>query len=466
MVTLAANAALAVSEQPSLEQCLVSYALDLTWSDLSEQAVRQAKRRLIDTVGGGIAAYAAPPSTMARRLAQPVSDGPTARVWGSLVATTPEAAAFANGTMLRYLDFNDTYRAKDGSHPSDNIGAILAVAEMVGASGRDTLLALIISYEIQCRFVDVVPFNDMGWDQPIPVVIAGALATGRLMGLDHEQMRHALALAVVANVCTYQTRAGELSMWKGCAAANGSRQAVFAARLAAEGMTGPTDPFDGVFGLWKQTVGKAYELPPLARGNAIFAVQQSNIKMYPVRDSCQLPVRTAKALREKVSAGDIASLKITTYRSAHKGAVADPELWAPKTRETADHSMLVSVASALIDGDVTPATFERERFLDKDILDLIGRTTVEISDDFTAQVPARRNCHIEAVDLQGRSHVSHMTLTGDEIEQGPSDADIERKFLSLTRALLPGKAQERLLDALRSIESCRNVSEIISLTRI
>jgi 2-methylcitrate dehydratase len=451
----------------ALETRLIDYASELSWDELSSETVRQGKRRVADTIAGAIGAYAAPTSRIARRLAQPVADGPSARVWGSLVETTPEMAAFANGVMLRYLDINDTYRTKDGSHPSDNLGGIIAAAEMLGAGGRDTLLALVISYEIQCRFVDAVAFNDAGWDQPIPGAIACALAAGRLMGLDRDRMRDALVLAVIPNLCTYQTRAGELSMWKGAAAGNGARQGLFAARLAAEGMTGPYEAFDGVFGLWNQTVGKPHDLPALARGgSATFAIQQSNIKMYPVRDSCQLPVNTAKALRDKVREPDIARLKIITYRSAHKGAVADPELWAPKTRETADHSMLVAVAVGLIDGDVTPATFEGERFLDEDVLGLIGRTEVEISDEFSSQAPGVRHCRIEAIAHDETLHVAHLKLTSEDIERGPDDSDIERKFLSLTRLFLPGSAQRRLLDALGDIDNAGDIRDVVSLTEV
>lgn len=449
-----------------LEQRLIDYALSLRYEDLPAETVRQAKRRMMDTVGGAIGAFASHPARIARRLAQPVAGGPSARVWGSLVSTTPEAAAFANGTMLRFLDINDTYRTKDGSHPSDNLGGVTAVAEMLGLGGRDLLLALTISYEIQSRFVDAVAFNDNGWDQPVPGAMACALACGRLMGLDAAQMRDALALAIIPNLSTYQTRAGELSMWKGSAAANGARQGVFAARLAAEGMTGPYEAFDGIFGLWNQTVEKPKEFPTLVSGAGTYAIQQSNIKMFPVRDSCQLPVNTAKLLVEKLDASSIESLKIITYRSAYKGAVADPELWAPKTRETADHSMLVSIAVTLIDGTITPNSFEYARFLDKDVLDLIGRTTVEVSDDFSSQAPAIRNCRLEARDKGGKEHVAHLKLTTADIERGPDDAELEEKFMMLSRGFMPEPEARRLLDALLRADEFDRVSDLVDLTAI
>ena len=450
--------------QSKLERAMIDYAAGLRFDELSPSVLHQVKRRVIDTIAGALAAHASEPVRIAGKLAPEVSNGRSARVFGSLARTSPEMAAFANGVMLRFLDINDTHRTVDGSHPSDNLSGVLAVSEALGASGRDFLLALTISYEIQCRFVDSVPFNDNGWDQPVPGVMACALACGRLLGLDGDALRHALALAVIPNLCTYQTRAGELSMWKGCAAANGARQGVFAAYLAAEGMTGPYEAFDGVFGLWNQTLGKPHEVGPFARAGDVFAVTQTNIKKFPVRDSCQLPVDTALELRSRVAADDIASLRIVTYRSAHKGAVADPELWRPRTRETADHSMPVSIALALIDGDITGESFDRARFLDDDVLGLIGRTEVMVSDEFTARTPGVRTCRLEAVDHAGETHVAHLEWTAEDIARGLGDDEIEDKFDRYAGVLLPPPRRARLLERLWQLESVEDVSEIVSLT--
>lgn len=449
-----------------IEEQIVDYALTLQLSDVNETAMHQAKRRILDTIGCALGGFISEPSRIARKLASPVAGGPTARIFGAMTATTPEAAAFANGTMLRYLDINDTHRTVDGSHPSDNLGGLLALTEAIGGSGRDFLLAFIISYEIQCRFVDSVPFNDNGWDQPVPGVMACALASARLLGLDRDATRDALALAIIPNLCTYQTRAGELSMWKGSAAANGSRNGVFAARLAAEGMSGPYEAFDGIFGLWNQTVSKPEKFPQLIGGEGTFAVQQTNIKMYPVRDSCQLPVDTAKDLRSKIQAGDIEKLTIKTYKSAHKGAIADPELWAPKTRETADHSMPVSIAMTMIDGTVTPESFAKGRFADADVLGLISRMEVEILDEFSSQAPAIRNCRLEAVDKGGKTHVAHHKLTAADIERGPTDEELLTKFRMLSAPLYPTTTQDQLIELCWKLDTVERASDLVSATAL
>jgi 2-methylcitrate dehydratase len=446
------------------EDRMVDYALNLSYDELPDQAIHQLKRRLIDTLGGALAAYTAPTVRIARQIALPVGPGQGARVWGSLIRTSPDMAAFVNGCALRYLDINDTHRTVDGSHPSDNLGGVMAVAEMVGASGKDLLLAMVISYELQCRFVDSVPFNDAGWDQPVPGVMACALACGRLLGLNRQEMHEALALAIIPNLSTYQSRAGELSMWKGCAAANGARQGVFAALLAAQGMSGPSEPFDGVFGLWNQTMGKAYEIKPFARGkDGTYAVMQSNIKKYPVRDSCQLAVDAARILRAKLDGRTVSALQIETYRSAYKGAVEDPELWAPRTRETADHSMLVSVAVTLLDGSVTPDTFNSDRFKHPEVLALIQKTKVDVLEEFTNQAPGVRNCRITARLADGSSEVGHLFWTKADIEKGLSDAEIEEKFERLNRDIVPLAARRSLVDCLWHIEEIDHVGRVIDL---
>jgi 2-methylcitrate dehydratase len=444
---------------------LVDFAQDLRWEDLSPASVHAGKARLLDSIGVAIAAFGAPPVRILRETAPPVAGPWTARIWGSGARTTPDIAALVSGAMVRYLDLNDAYRTLDASHPSDNLPGVLAVAEALGASGRDAILALAISYEIQCRFTDTVGFNDSGWDQPVVGTMAMALAAGRMMGLSTDQMGNAIALAVIPHMATYQTRAGELSMWKGCAGPNGARHGIFAVRLAQAGMIGPYDAFEGVFGVWKQGLGKPGQFTlPTGGFDKARALQQTNIKRHAVRDSCQLPIDTAIDLRSKTDPQAIRSVRIETYRSAYVGAVADAELWRPQTRETADHSMLFSVAAALLDGDVTPETFEEGRFLDPDVTGLMGRMKVDVLDEFTKAAPAVRNCRIVATLEDGTEQSAHRVVTLEEIERGTPDAVLEAKFEQLTRHHLPRERRRAVIDGAWRLDECHDVREVIDLT--
>ena len=446
---------------------LVDFALAYRFDDLPAATVHAAKARVLDSVAVGLAAYAAPPVRILRKCA-PRVDGPwSATLWGTRERTTPDMAALVNGTMVRYLDLNDAYRTLDASHPSDNLPGLIAAAQALGLAGRDVILALFISYEIQCRFTDTVPFNEAGWDQPVVGAQAAALAAGRMMGLGAEQLAHALSLSVVPHLCTYQTRSGELSMWKGCAGPNGARHGLFAAQLAREGMTGPYSAYEGTFGIWKQTLGRAGEFRlPAGKLGLPLGLNQTNIKKYPVRDSCQLPIDTALELHQQLAGRLPKRLKVDTYKSAYAGAVADPELWAPKTRETADHSMPFSIAAALADGEVTSDTFENHRFLDADVLGLIGAMKIEVDAEFSRQTPGLRNCRIEAQLGSGETVVAHRSLAQADIEKGTPDDVIKAKFHALTRRFLPEPARAELAAAIWRLEALERLDPIVDLMAI
>lgn len=445
---------------------LVSFTTSLAHSDLNSHVLHQAKRRLIDTLGCAIGAYTAPPVKIARRVAPRVVEGNAARIIGSLLPTSLDMAAFVNGVMVRYLDFNDTYRTVDGSHPSDNLPALLAVAESEDTTGIDFLVALTIAYEIQCRFVDCVPLNSRGWDMPVSGAIATTLACGRLLACTEEQLHEALSIAASSNMCTNQRQVGEMFMWKGCAGANGARQGLFAAMLAKEGMTGVSEAFDGPFGFWQQTMGREYEIKGLARKGQKFGITQSNIKTYPVKDSLQLPVRTAVDLHGKVEPGQIKSVRAETYQSSYKSGAADKEYWAPKTRETADHSMPFCVAVGILDGAITPETFLHDRHLDDDVKELIAKSKVEVAEEFTKQAPAVRNCRITVTTHSGQTISSQHKMTFDDIERGPTDVELEEKFCGLTEQFLTRHQQRKLLNASWNLEQARNMRKFVDLLEI
>lgn len=448
------------------EKRLVDFASGLAYSDLPKQMIRATKGRMIDSMGCAMAALLAPPVRAARRVALPVADG-GARLFGTLVRTAPDMAALVNGTMVRYLDMSDAHLRLSAAHPSDNIPGLMAIAEISGASGKDLMLAIAISYEVQCTFCELVPSHDKGWDQPVSGAPAAALAAGRLLGLDKMQLRDALALAVVPNIATMQTRSGELSMWKGVAGPNAARQGVFAALLARAGMTGPEDSYEGKFGLWQQTMGRSYEFPiPRKLTKHPFALIRTNIKTYPVRDAIQVPIGAALKLRPKLRAEEIESLRIDTYPQHFAGPVKDAALWAPTTRETADHSMPFCIAAALIDGAVTPATFERGRFLDEDTRALIKRMRVEFDAAFEKAAPATRSCRIVATLKDGRIVTTEHRQTPQDIERGPSDEEFEAKFHSLAARTLDEETRNRMLDMLWRLDKLDRIDGIIDLTAI
>jgi 2-methylcitrate dehydratase len=446
---------------------LLRFTLALGHRDLSPPAVEAARARLLNCIGVSLAALEAPPVRIVRGLAPRVSAGRAARLFGTLEPTTPEMAAFVNGAMTRFLDMSDTRAMAGVSHPADAVPGLIAIAEAEGASGADLLLAIVIAYELQCRFVDVVPISHAGWDQTPVVAMATALAGGRLMGLDREALGHALSLAITPGIALNQTRTGRISMWKGMAGPQGARQGVFACYLAAAGMTGPEDIFEGKFGFWSQLFDQTFKLPLPARfEDHVFAVQQTMIKSFPIRFNCHVPVFAALELRRKVDVADIKTLVIETFKQAFGRWIAVPEVWRPETRETADHSLPFCVAAALIDGAITPATFEAERYRDPDVLDLMGRAEIKLSEAFAAVAPAVRSCRITATLSDGRTVAVEKHLGPEDDLKGMSRTDLETKVHTITRPFLDDAARAALIELIGHIEDLDGIGPLLDRTAV
>ncbi|MBW1686910.1 MAG: MmgE/PrpD family protein, partial [Deltaproteobacteria bacterium] len=235
----------------TLAERLAEYTVSTRFDDLPELVVHETKRRLIDALGCALGARHADTPRAAERVAPRVaSEQAASTLYGS--RTSPDMAAFVNGILIRYLDFNDTYLSKEPAHPSDNLAAVLAAGEASGSTGKELIAAAVVAYEVQCRLADAWSIRSQGWDHVCYGAFSTALGAGKLLGLDIPSLVHAQGISGVAHMAMRQTRAGKLSMWKGAAFANASRNGVLAAMLAAQGMTGPAPIFEGEMGFFAE----------------------------------------------------------------------------------------------------------------------------------------------------------------------------------------------------------------------
>jgi 2-methylcitrate dehydratase len=446
-------------------QIIADYVTDLEFGRLPESTIREAKRRLVDTLGCAMGGYTSEPAAIARRVAARQQGEPSARILGTGARTSMEMATFANGVMARYLDYNDTYISRGSGHPSDMIPACLAVAEAERASGGDLLLAIVAAYEVYTGLADVVALRDLGWDQGLYVVLGSAAGAARLMGLTREQTANALAIAVSANVPTRQTRSGELSMWKGCATAASARAGVFSALLAADGMSGPTAAFEGRHGVWDQVTG------PLALGRLggegiAFGIERTNLKFFPSEYHSQAPLAMALELRGKVRVEDIEAINVQTYHTAYSEIGSEPEKWNPRTRETADHSLPYLLAVALVDGFLKVESFSPERMRDPALRQLMQRIRIEENPEFTRQYPSKLVTEIEVLPRGGGKLALSASYPKGHALNPLSDTEVDLKFMSLCEPLFDLAQREALLGALREIDCLRDLGPVIDLLRI
>src|SRR5438128_1171457 len=443
-------------------QTLSRYATSLRYADLSPRTIQEAKRHLVDSLGCAMGGYGSEPAAIARRVSPARSGAPSARLLGDGRPTTPEAAAFANSVMIRFLDANDTYIAHGSGHPSDMLGALLATAELGGASGQDLLLATIAGYEVFGALADQVPLRDRGWDQGVFVAPASAAGAGLLLGLSAVQMADAIAIAATANVATRQTRAGELAMWKGCATAAAAKAGLFAAQLAKAGMTGPTAAFEGRHGLCEQVTGP-FEIGALGGRGRPFPIERTNFKFFAAEYHAQAPLAIALGLRDRVRAEEIEALEVQIYAMAHSEIGSEPAKWDPRTREPAHHSLPYMLAVALVDGRLTPASFEPKRYLDPSLRPLMNRIRVVEDAELTRRFPQELASRIEVITRSGQRFVERAEYPKGHAKNPMTDADVVTKFRDLTADVVPAARVAAALDRVWRLEECARIGSVLDL---
>ena len=454
----------------SVVRALTEFAVRIDIENVSEGATWSAKRCLVDALGCAINAYDFRPIEALRGIARTTMSSRPVTVFGTNTQTTPDLAAFVNGAMIRCLDFNDDYfgtpgsnaRGDTGPHPSDNIGGVLAAAQVAGADGRTALLGIVIAYEVCGQLVDEVVLRANGWDHPVFHSIATSVAASRLLGLPPDRVADAIRLAVVPNICLYETRVGSISNWKGLAGPNGSRNGLFAALLAEAGITGPEMAFEGPRGFMRQ-LNHQFSLGPFGGNGRPFRIESTYFKQRPLRYEMQLPVQLALELRQQIDPAEIHEMRVYMERKSVTSRAAEPSLWRPETRETADHSGPYLIAAALVDGVVNEQTFDAKRYHDPALLRVVD--AIELIEDpaYTASFPWQMSCRFEIVLKSGRS----VTLVGDNPKGHPqnpmSDDELAAKFLAQVQPRLGAERAHLLLDTIQNLEHEPTLERIFEL---
>ena len=446
-------------EQP-LAQRLAAYAHRLRYEDLDAATIERVKTHVIDTIGCGLCAWDERPVRICRDIALS-ANGP-ATIIGTHRQATIDMAAFANGAAFRYLDFNDSYVVKFAVHPSDNIAACLAVAEAERASAKELITAIVIGYEVNCRLVDSFDISKRGWDPTVFGLPAVALAAGRLMRLGPDQLTQAVNLAINDHIPLAQTRVGELSDWKGLSVAEAGRNAVFAARLARAGLTGPAPIFEGSSGVFQQVTGSAsVDVDAFGGRDVPFRIHKCSLKPYPAVIYIQTAIVAGIEVAKEVGALDqIAAIEIATTSRGYQRTGSEPEKWSPDTRETADHSLPYVTARAMFDGDITNASFAPEKFREPAILAFMQKIKVAEDPALTARGGGAVPTRVTAILADGQRVAREVDHAPGFAERPMNRANVERKFRGNVGKRWPQEQTTAVLAAL-ALEQTNNVSALL-----
>lgn len=455
------------NERPNPDKVLtdiVDYVLNFEIK--SEEAWRTAQYCLLDTLGCGFQALAYPACT---KLLGPIIPGTMvpngAKVPGTQFQLDPVQAAFNIGTMIRWLDFNDTWLAAEWGHPSDNLGGILATADWLSrvsvSTGKpplemkDVLEAMIKAHEIQGVLALENSFNKVGLDHVILVKVASAAVVGKLIGLTREELINALSLAFVdgQSLRTYRhsPNTGSRKSW---AAGDATSRAVRLALIAKTGEIGyPSVLTAKTWGFYDVSFkGNEFKFQ---RDYGSYVMEHVLFKIsFPAEFHSQTAVEAALILHDKLkqlgkTTEDIEHVTIRTHEAAVRIIDKKGPLNNPADR---DHCIQYMVAIPLIFGRLTAADYEDNVAADPRIDLLRDRITCVEDGQFTLDYhdPEKRSiANGLTIELRDRTILEEVVVEypiGHKRRREEGIPLLLEKFKTNLAFRFPGKQQQTIID--------------------
>jgi 2-methylcitrate dehydratase len=461
------NSALAASgddaQKGSLEQKFADFALAIQYEDLPKDVIASAKRVLLDTLGCAFGAVGSEAVAIAEStIRKSFGEGDAATVIGYPRAATVEGALFVNGVLVRSLDLNDTYIGTEPLHPSEVLPTALAVCEEGGRSGRDLIEAMVAGYEASMRVNDAISFIERGFHPLCAASYGIPLIAGKVWGLPREAIANAVGISGARGFTSFVVNSGAISMMKAMGLAATAADGVFAARLASRGFTGPSGTLEWL----------ASKMKPVKEGFAVdlelarYRLPRVAFKRFPIQIELQAVAEAGASLSPKVRgrAQEIGAITVETYPGIIE-RVADPAKFKPQTKGTADHSLPVCLAMALLDGDVTVAQFEKDRWRAQDVMKLVEKTSVNPGEALMAKLPKGRGASIEISFADGQSLRETVEIPEGDAQRPLSRSSLERKFTNFAVRVVGAAGSERILSLVDSLDELKDVRQLTHALR-
>ncbi len=181
---------------------MAQWATDLKYEHLGEQAIHEARRYLLDSLGCAFGGYRQEDARIALHVMDEIGGTGNATVIGSGKKTDPVSASLANALMVRVMDYNDIYWQQDPSHPSDIIPAAMACGERAGKSGKDLIVGIVLGHEFEMRLCEAAfpGIRERGWHHATLTAFASPIVASWMLDLPWEQMQHAIGEANAVSV--------------------------------------------------------------------------------------------------------------------------------------------------------------------------------------------------------------------------------------------------------------------------
>ncbi len=453
-------------------EMIADFALGITFEELPEPVVTMALTAIADTLACGIGAVDEPGPGILRDYARLHVARTEATLLGGSERVDATLTALVNCSMVRDLDANDLYAGtpgRDTGHFSDAIPALLAVAEANGNSGRELITAVAIAYEVQGALAESYLWMKRGLHSVSQVSWAIPAAAGRLIGLSKDQIVSAIGLSGTTGGLILQSwlrPSATLPLIKGGAPGFAAKQALESTELAGQGFTAPVDALETLFERLPSEADPS-ALQSLARPYR-FTTTRNMLKRYPAQIYTQAAVQAAVAIQPLIENVDqIAVATVYGHRNVAAGVQGSAAAYTPATRGAADHSTPFVVAVGLRDGDLTPASYAGEPWLEEDLLDLMRRVDLVIDPEYERGFTQEGlfGCRLVVEMLDGQRFEESIRQ-----QQGhPDNPLVHTQLIDKMRAFADWKlgsgAAERIYEAVQALPTAVRVDALLAACR-
>src|SRR5689334_21766259 len=428
---------------------MARWAAELKFTQLSKDAVYQAKRFLLDSLGCALGGYQQHDVKIALGVLEETAGAGPATIIGTGKKVDVVSASLANALMIRCMDYNDIYWKQDPSHPSDIFPAAMACCERAKSDGRELIVGLVLGHEFECRLCEAaVPgIRERGWHHATLTAFVSPIVAGRALHLGWEQIQHAIGISASRHATLGAVTAGKLTMMKNTVDPLATQSGVLAALLAEKGYTGPEHVVDGKEGL-THCFGPDWKLNLLTDGlGDSWRITQCGMKSYPTEALTHTPI---SAVLELVKSNDLKpeAIKEVHIRSLARAAdiLADPSKYDPHTKETADHSLPYVIAAAVADRQVTPLQFTDAKIKNPIIRAQLNKVKVVADPEIEKVFPALQRVIVKITTTDGRTFEKQLDYPTGDPRNPVSDKGIEEKFEALAEPVMDAGARRKLID--------------------
>jgi len=442
------------------------WAAGLEYRQLSKDAIYQAKRFLLDSIGCALGGFQQHDVKIALEVLDEVAGPGRATVIGTGKRVDPVSASLANALMIRCMDYNDIYWKQDPSHPSDIFPAAIACCERTRSNGKELIVGLVLGHEFEMRLCEAAfpGIRERGWHHATLTAFASPIVAGRVLRLSWDQIQHAIGISASRHCTLGAVTAGKLTMMKNTVDPMATQSGVLAALLAEKGYSGPEHVIDGKEGL-THVFGPDWKLNFLTDGlGESWRITQCGMKAFPTEALTHTPI---SAVLDLVKTNDLHPDQVqkVKIRSLARAAdiLSDPSKYDPHTKETADHSLPYVIAAALVDRQVTPTQFTMERILDRKIREQLNKVEVVADPEIEKVFPALQRVIVHIDTTDGRSFSRQLDYPKGDPRNPLTDLEIEEKFAALADGVLSSDAQKRVKETVWNLEHVDSVSDLMAL---